>query len=226
MLSRSSLETQKLELMSAMSELKLQQAALERENLELRATHLNNNTLSIERQPILTAGRIRTNSTSALHSSQNNILSSSGTIPKVRLTNGRIIIKLIWIYKLFQTPPSSYRRQVDIQYNSLPRPSFPNSPASNNSTLNSSGRAPSSSTNSSLSTTIDSNANPKQRNVAFGKQITNHLPYSASKSATNIYHHQLVLYQHPEPTPSIPSPPISHSFQQKQRGVSVPNLGF
>uniref|UniRef100_A0A182SHS1 Liprin-beta-1/2 coiled-coil domain-containing protein n=1 Tax=Anopheles maculatus TaxID=74869 RepID=A0A182SHS1_9DIPT len=36
MLSRSSLETQKLELMSAMSELKLQQAALERENLELR----------------------------------------------------------------------------------------------------------------------------------------------------------------------------------------------
>jgi hypothetical protein len=36
MLSRSSLETQKLELLSAMSELKLQQAALERDNLELR----------------------------------------------------------------------------------------------------------------------------------------------------------------------------------------------
>lgn len=43
MLSRSSLETQKLELMSAMSELKLQQAALERENIELRASQLNNN---------------------------------------------------------------------------------------------------------------------------------------------------------------------------------------
>lgn len=43
MLSRSSLETQKLELMSAMSELKLQQAALERENLDLRTNHLNNN---------------------------------------------------------------------------------------------------------------------------------------------------------------------------------------
>lgn len=43
MLSRSSLETQKLELMSAMSELKLQQAALERENLELRTNQLNNN---------------------------------------------------------------------------------------------------------------------------------------------------------------------------------------
>lgn len=84
MLSRSSLETQKLELMSAMSELKLQQAALERENLELRATHLNNNTLPADRQPIIAAGRIRTNSTSALHNSQNNILSTSGTIPKVR----------------------------------------------------------------------------------------------------------------------------------------------
>jgi hypothetical protein len=36
MLSRSSLETQKLELLSAMSELKLQQAALERDNMELR----------------------------------------------------------------------------------------------------------------------------------------------------------------------------------------------
>lgn len=84
MLSRSSLETQKLELMSAMSELKLQQAALERENLELRATHLNNNTLPADRQPIVAAGRIRTNSTSTLHSSQNNILSASGTIPKVR----------------------------------------------------------------------------------------------------------------------------------------------
>lgn len=44
MLSRSSLETQKLELLSVMSELKLQQAALERENLELRSGHFSNNT--------------------------------------------------------------------------------------------------------------------------------------------------------------------------------------
>jgi hypothetical protein len=41
-LSRSSLETQKLELMSIMSELKLQQAALERENMELRSQFNNN----------------------------------------------------------------------------------------------------------------------------------------------------------------------------------------
>lgn len=47
MLSRSSLETQKLELMSAMSELKLQQAALERENVELRSSQYNNNTSSL-----------------------------------------------------------------------------------------------------------------------------------------------------------------------------------
>lgn len=86
MLTRSSLETQKLELMSAMSELKLQQASLERENLELRACQFNNNninnnnTIPTERRPPV-PGRVRTNSTSALHSSHNNIL--SGTIPKV-----------------------------------------------------------------------------------------------------------------------------------------------
>lgn len=43
MLSRSSLETQKLELMTIMSELKLTATALERENLELRNTQYNNN---------------------------------------------------------------------------------------------------------------------------------------------------------------------------------------
>lgn len=134
-----------------------------------------------------------------------------------------------------QTPPSTYRRQVDIQYNSLPRASFTstnNVPIQSTSpSLNNGGiRGQSSSTNSSISTT-DSNANPKQRNVAFGKQLNNlqYLPYSASKSATNIYHHQLVLYQQtPEPTQSsIPSQaqPLCDSFQ-KQRGVSVPNLGL
>uniref|UniRef100_A0A182P7N2 SAM domain-containing protein n=1 Tax=Anopheles epiroticus TaxID=199890 RepID=A0A182P7N2_9DIPT len=46
MLSRSSLETQKLELMSAMSELKLQQAALERENLELRTNFVTSSAVT------------------------------------------------------------------------------------------------------------------------------------------------------------------------------------
>lgn len=54
MLSRSSLETQKLELMSAMSELKLQQAALERENVELRSQYNNNavTLMGIKKPPI------------------------------------------------------------------------------------------------------------------------------------------------------------------------------
>lgn len=65
MLSRSSLETQKLELMSAMSELKLHQAALERENFELRSSQMNNNTIANDRRlPPVPANRIRTNSTS------------------------------------------------------------------------------------------------------------------------------------------------------------------
>ncbi|XP_055307824.1 liprin-beta-1 isoform X3 [Sitodiplosis mosellana] len=64
-LTRSSLETQKLELMSAMSELKLQQAVLERENLELRASHFNNNTIATDRRlPPVPNTRIRTNSSS------------------------------------------------------------------------------------------------------------------------------------------------------------------
>lgn len=64
-MTRSSLETQKLELMSAMSELKLQQAVLERENLELRTSHFNNNTIGADRRlPPVPNARLRTNSTS------------------------------------------------------------------------------------------------------------------------------------------------------------------
>lgn len=51
--------------MSAMSELKLQQAVLERENLELRASHFNNNTIAADRRlPPVPNARIRTNSSS------------------------------------------------------------------------------------------------------------------------------------------------------------------
>lgn len=65
-LTRSSLETQKLELMSAMSELKLQQAVLERENIELRASHFNNNSIGPDRRlpPVVPNTRLRTNSNS------------------------------------------------------------------------------------------------------------------------------------------------------------------
>lgn len=48
-----------------MSELKLQQAVLERENLELRASHFNNNTIATDRRlPPVPNARIRTNSSS------------------------------------------------------------------------------------------------------------------------------------------------------------------
>lgn len=49
------------------------------------------------------------------------------------------------------------------------------------------------------------------------------LPQSATKSASNIYHHQLVLYQ-PADSSVNTSQSMCHGFQ-KQRGVSVPNLG-
>ncbi|XP_055307823.1 liprin-beta-1 isoform X2 [Sitodiplosis mosellana] len=178
-LTRSSLETQKLELMSAMSELKLQQAVLERENLELRASHFNNNTIATDRRlPPVPNTRIRTNS-------------SSGSM----------------------TPPSTYRRQqVDIHYNSLPRASAP--------TTSTPIQSASSSANNSSS--IDSNANPKRNAVAFGKQLMNqYIPHSATKSASNICHQQMVLCQQPEPTSTSPS--LCDGFQ-KQKGVSVPNL--
>ncbi len=51
MLSRSSLETQKLELMQAISELKLQQATLERENFDLRSNVLKNSLTNLNSTP-------------------------------------------------------------------------------------------------------------------------------------------------------------------------------
>lgn len=116
-----------------------------------------------------------------------------------------------------QTPPSTYRRQqVDIHYNSLPRANAPTT-----STPIQSGC---SSANNSPATINDSNANPKRNAVAFGKQLMNqYIPHSATKSASNICQQQMVLYQQPEPT-SI-SPSMCHGFQ-KQKGVSVPNLGL
>ena len=92
MLSRSSLETQKLELMSAMSELKLQQAALERENLELRASHLNNNSIPPRRPPVpgrvFTAASLNSSPLHGSHNSlQNNTIASLSSTPKVSNVN-------------------------------------------------------------------------------------------------------------------------------------------
>lgn len=51
---------------------------------------------------------------------------------------------------LFQAPPSTYKRQIDIQYGSLPRQQF----------VSNGGLTP-----------VDNNANPR-RNVVFGKGIS------------------------------------------------------
>ena len=102
MLSRSSLETQKLELMSAMSELKLQQAALERDNLELRSTYiknsltnLNNNALFYNKRPPTGTNVRNLNGTSSpqhtngnngtLHGSHGNLPQSLSVTHKVKI---------------------------------------------------------------------------------------------------------------------------------------------
>ncbi|CAH1983394.1 unnamed protein product [Acanthoscelides obtectus] len=93
MLSRSSLETQKLELMSIMSELKLQQAALERENLELRSSQHNNNS-EVKKPPLMPR----------MHSQ-----------PQLTSTP---------VHHASNQSSSSYKRQIDIKYGSLPRQQF------------------------------------------------------------------------------------------------------
>uniref|UniRef100_A0AAG5D397 SAM domain-containing protein n=1 Tax=Anopheles atroparvus TaxID=41427 RepID=A0AAG5D397_ANOAO len=176
MLSRSSLETQKLELMSAMSELKLQQAALERENLELRTNFvtstgglmngsltsgsngsgsaltnaLNNNSITtglLRRPQIITNTRMVGMSASTPGNSLNSSPMHHGSHGSLPLTAVSPITP--------KTPPATYRQRIDVHYSSLPRQAF----ATTLSTV---------STSSGSSTATDSNANPK-RNVAFGK---------------------------------------------------------
>ncbi|XP_055537609.1 uncharacterized protein LOC129725608 isoform X12 [Wyeomyia smithii] len=177
MLSRSSLETQKLELMSAMSELKLQQAALERENLELRTSLvngtpltngslltnlLNNNSSNItasllRRTAPLGSGRLVTSTpgnsvnTSPLHHG------SHGSLPQQAGATSPSPITP-------KTPPASYRQRVDLHYSSLPRQAFATtlSTASGSSGSSSGASAP---VNGSSDAT-DANANLR-RNVAF-----------------------------------------------------------
>lgn len=143
---------------------------------------------------------------------------------------------LIHSISIPQTPPASFRRQVDLHYNSLPRQGHASGAVTSLSnpasiaTLNNCIRGGHSGATATNERT-DNNANPKQRAVAFGKPFNSlhySLPYSASKSATNIYHHQMVLYQQPDASSFVASsaslPLGTHGLTQ-QRGVSVPNLG-
>lgn len=59
-------------------------------------------------------------------------------------------------------------------------------------------------------TQIDSNANPKQRNVAFGKNLSS--TRTSSNNINSSINNRLILYQ--------------LNNYHKQRGFSVPNLGF
>ncbi|XP_053674660.1 uncharacterized protein LOC128724962 [Anopheles nili] len=173
MLSRSSLETQKLELMSAMSELKLQQAALERENLELRTnfiTSTGGSTALVNGGPTNGPGSTLTNVLN-----NNTIASSMLKRPHI-ITNTRMVgMSSAPVTSLIsspihhgshgnlqqtavspttpKTPPASYRHRIDVHYSSLPRQAF----ATTLSTV---------STSSGSSTTTESNANLK-RNAAL-----------------------------------------------------------
>lgn len=103
MLSRSSLETQKLELLSVMSDLKLKLASLERDNFDLRSSYQNNNNnTSVGRRPPLapsvsssTRGMLTsTPQSSPAKSGSYNSLQQSVTTPKV--INFFFKIILIW----------------------------------------------------------------------------------------------------------------------------------
>ncbi|CAD7005070.1 unnamed protein product [Ceratitis capitata] len=99
MLSRSTLETQKLELMSALSELKLHRATLERENVELRASEKKVNNISTN-EAIMARKRPPFGSMGNLNQTN---FSSSGCVGSPK------------------TPPASLRHQIHPQYHSLPR---------------------------------------------------------------------------------------------------------
>ncbi|CAO1416522.1 unnamed protein product [Diamesa tonsa] len=121
MLSRSSLETQKLELMSAMSELKLQQAALERDNLELRSTYiknsltnLNNNALFYNKRPPTGTNVRNLNGTSSPQH-------TNGTNGTLHGSHGNLPQSLSVTHK---SSPEFYRQRDNIHYSSLPRQSF------------------------------------------------------------------------------------------------------
>ncbi|XP_063699034.1 liprin-beta-1 [Culicoides brevitarsis] len=97
-LSRSSLETQKLELMTAMSELKLHNTALNHENQELREKCFGPALASKARQQIFQNNSLEN---SPIHRSHGSLAQSVLSTPK--------------------TPPATYRQKVQLTYNSLPR---------------------------------------------------------------------------------------------------------
>ncbi|XP_049825981.1 liprin-beta-1 isoform X4 [Aethina tumida] len=154
-LSRSSLETQKLELLSKMSEMKLQKAALERENLELRNSQYASQEMKkppvmprMSPQPQLTSTPVQTSNQNLRMSPSPSPVSLTGNSPRRDSQDGQPL------------KTQAYKRQIDVQYGSLPRQQF----LSNGSTN---------------SMNIETNANgtvngvaARGRGVAFGRTLS------------------------------------------------------
>lgn len=149
---RSELETQKLELMSALSELKLHRAALEKENMELK----NFENLTITQEPLKRMGPP---------------FGSMGNLPQINYS--------VAAGQSPKTPPSALRHQIHPLYHSLPRsqchknnnnkPKLPINPHHNNnnsSICNNNSHNKSCDNNVNVNAATGSGVN-KQRNVVF-----------------------------------------------------------
>lgn len=111
MLSRSSLETQKLELMTAISEMKLQQATLERENYELRSTYLKNSLTNLSNPSMVYGKRVIAPNAQQNQKNNNALSGSHGNLSQnLSVAN--------------TSSPEFNRQRADIHYSSLPRQSF------------------------------------------------------------------------------------------------------
>ncbi|XP_054736026.1 liprin-beta-2 [Anastrepha obliqua] len=140
MLSRSTLETQKFELMSALCELKLHRAALERENVELRG---------LENQIENNIGNKK-----ALIPYKGPPFGSMGNLNQLNFNGSGSVGSP-------KTPTTSLHHQIHPQYHSLPRAHNTKHSNNNNNNHNNMG-------NLGCNRSFDGNANmQRQRNVAF-----------------------------------------------------------
>lgn len=150
MLARSSLETQKLELMTAISEIKLHQATLERENFDLRSTYIKNSLTNLNNPtnpPMMYGKKIAgQNLQQIATSNQRNNSALSGS-------HGNLSQNLAIANT---SSPEFNRQRADIHYSSLPRQSFAQS---TNLTVSSNGAM-------NGQEVADMNSSPR-RNVAF-----------------------------------------------------------
>lgn len=148
MLSRSSLETQKLELMSAISELKLHHATLERENFDLRSTYLKNSLTNLNSPNMNNSALMYGKRVPQVANNQKNNNALSGS--HGNLSQNMSIANT--------SSPEFNRQRADIHYSSLPRQSF--AQATSLSVSSSGGL------NGNLQEGVEMNNSPR-RNVAF-----------------------------------------------------------